>query len=305
VRSDGGRRGTWSSCSRALLCFAAAAAAADLGVLRSAFEWEAAAQQQIPAAQSADLTLGAGDLLAIEVLGLEDLSRKVRIGTDGTIRMPMVGSLDVAGLKPPEVEELVAQALREKQLVNAAAVSVIVEEYVSRGVSVMGAVAKPGTYQVVGGKTVFDVLLEAGGVVGKTREILIIRELAPGRMERITVDATELLVEGDLTNNVEVLAGDVVVVPEETTFKVFVNGAVSSQGPIEFAAGSPLTLLQAISAAGGSDERANLSKVRILRRRDDGTPETIVVNLKRVRKGLDQDVVLQENDIVVVDERFF
>jgi polysaccharide export outer membrane protein len=182
---------------------------------------------------------------------------------------------------------------------------VTVEEYVSRGVSVMGAVVRPGTYQVVGGKTVFDVLLEAGGLSGKTQEILIIRELAPGHIERIAVDATKLLVEGDLSDNVEVKAGDVVMVPEETTFKVFVSGAVATQGPIEYAAGSPLTLLQAISAAGGSNERANLNKVKILRRRPDGSPETIVVNLKRVRKGLDQDVVLQENDIVVVDERFF
>jgi polysaccharide export outer membrane protein len=267
---------------------------------------EAAFAQPPPqVATSANLVIGPGDLLMIEVLGLEDLSRKARVGTEGTIRMPLVGELEVAGLKPSEVEALIAQTLREKQLVNDAAVSVVVEEYVSRGVSVMGAVTRPGTYQIIGGKTVFDVLLEAGGVTSATREIVIIRELGPGHTERMTVDAAKLLIEGDLSGNVDLRAGDVVVVPGDTIYRIFVNGAVASQGPIEFMAGSPLTLLQAISAAGGTNERANLNKVKILRRRPDGTPDTIMVNLKRVRKGLDQDVVLEENDIVVVDERFF
>jgi polysaccharide export outer membrane protein len=263
-----------------------------------------AAQEAAPALQT-ELAVGAGDLLAIEVLGLEELSSKVRIGEDGQIRLPLLGALEVRGMSPTEVGDLIAFTLRDKKLVNEATVSVLVEEYVSQGVSLMGAVVRPGTYQVVGGKTIFDVLLEAGGLSGEAREIMIIREHAPNRIERIKVDAVKLLVEGDLSYNVELEAGDIVMVPEATTLKVFVNGAVANQGPIEFAAGEPLTLLQAMSAAGGASERAKLGEVKILRRRPDGSPQTMVVNLKRVRKGLDTDVLLEANDIVVVDERFF
>jgi polysaccharide export outer membrane protein len=169
---------------------------------------------------------------------------------------------------------------------------------------VTGAVGSPGVYQVVGGKTLFNVLLEAGGVNADAREIIILRP-GPTGTERIKIDAAKLLVEGDLSVDVGLRAGDIVMVPEATQFKVFVNGAVSQQGPVEFSAGEPLTLLQAISAAGGVSERAKLDKVKILRRLPDGSPQSVVVNMKRVRKGLDPDVVLQANDIIVVGERFF
>jgi polysaccharide export outer membrane protein len=72
------------------------------------------AAQQPQSATSANLLIGPGDLLTVEVLGLEDLSRKVRVGTEGTIRMPLVGELEVAGLKPGDIESLIAATLRSR-----------------------------------------------------------------------------------------------------------------------------------------------------------------------------------------------
>lgn len=270
-----------------------------------AFAAQAPVQPAPADARSETLTVGPGDLLVIEVLGLEEFNRRVRILGDGTIKLPLIGYLDVAGLTPNEVESLVGKMLEEKKLVNDPLVSVFVEEYVSQGVVVMGAVTTPGTYQIVGGKTLFDVLFAAGGIRAGARDIVILREVAEGVMDRIEVDATRLVVQGDLTADVPLVAGDIVMVPEPTMLTIFVSGAVQRQGPINYPAGQPMTVLQALAAAGGASDRAKLKKVTILRNLESGMPETIVLNMRAIAKGKEPDVVLQPNDTVVVGERFF
>ncbi|MDX1382025.1 MAG: polysaccharide biosynthesis/export family protein [Thermoanaerobaculia bacterium] len=270
--------------------------------------WSQSPRQQAgrdPEERSENLSVGPGDLLVIEVLGLEEFNRKVRILGDGTIKLPLVGYLSVEGLTPNQVESLVGTTLEERSLVNDPLVSVFVEEYVSQGVVVMGSVSNPGTYQVVGGKTLFDVLFEAGGISSSAREVVVLRELAEGQMQRITVDATRLVGEGDLSADMPLVAGDIVMVPDPVQFTIYVSGAVSRQGPIRYEAGQPMTVLQAIAAAGGASERAKLKSVMILRNLEGGVPETIVLNMKKIRKGQAPDVVLEPNDTVVVGERFF
>jgi polysaccharide export outer membrane protein len=265
----------------------------------------ASAQVSLDEIRSENLSVGAGDLLVIEVLGLEEFSRRVRILGDGTIKLPLIGYLEVEGLTPNQVESRVGELLEERDLVNDPLVSVFVEEYVSQGVVVMGAVNVPGTYQIVGGKTLFDVLFAAGGIKGGARDIVVLREISEGVMDRLEVDATRLVVEGDLSADISLTAGDIVMVPEPTQLTIFVSGAVSRQGPIQYPAGQPMTVLQALSAAGGATERAKLKKVMILRNLDSGLPETIVLNMKKIAKGAEPDVVLRPNDTVVVGERFF
>jgi polysaccharide export outer membrane protein len=249
--------------------------------------------------------LGPGDVLGIEVLGVEELSRSLRVQADGTIKLPVVGVLQVAGLVPRQVEALLARALEDRRLVNEPAVSVFVEEYVSQGVMVRGAVVKPGDYQIVGGKTLFDVLFEAGGIAEGAREVVIIRKDEEGRRERLTVDAVRLYVEGDLAADVDLVPGDIVMVSRGRRAQIFVTGAVSRQGAIEFDESQPFTVLQAITAAGGSGERAKLANVHVLRRMPDGSVKTFVIDLKKVRRGKEPDLELEPNDTVVVGERFF
>jgi len=253
-----------------------------------------------------DYVVGPNDLLDIKVFELSQLDRTVRVTKDGTISLPLLGQVPVGGLTPRGVEEKIAQMLRDGNLVRDPQVSVFVQEFVSRRVFVQGAVSKPGIINLLGDRTLLDVVGEAGGLIDRAgTRIYVVRPFAAGGAERIEVDAERLVYQGDPSANLRVQPGDIVMVPYEQVFKVFVNGAVSRPGPVEYAGGEPMTVLQAVTAAGGGNDRANESRVQIIRRMPDGSKQLFKVNLKRVKRGKDEDMLLQRNDIVVVPESFF
>lgn len=91
--------------------------------------------------------------------------------------------------------------------------------------------------------------------------------------------------------------------PHAQTEVVYVNGAVNKSGPVSFSSGDGMTVLQAITAAGGATVRARLGRVFVLRRGPEGE-ERIAVDAKKILKGKAPDVPLQPSDVVVVDEWF-
>ncbi len=256
-------------------------------------------------AASGEPRLGPGDVFEIDVFGLPELGRKVRIAGDGTITLPLLGSFKVAGLTPRQAETEIAGRLAIQELVNDPQVSVFVEEFQSRSVSVQGAVRSPGVYQLLGRTRLLDVLSQAGGLSGRQgSEALILR--GDGADQRtLTADLDRLLGEGDLAQNLALEPGDVVMVPEARSQRVYVTGAVSRPGPIDFSSSEGITVLQAITAAGGPTARANLKSVKILRRLADGSQEQLEVNVKAIQKGRRDDVPLAKNDTVVVGEWLF
>ena len=253
--------------------------------------------------------IGPQDVLSIEVFGLAEIDRRVRVLGDGSVSLPLLGSFQVAGMSPQAVQQRVAQMLIDRELVNDPQVSVFVEEYKSSTVSLQGAVQKPGLYPLIGPRTLLEILSEAGGTLGGQAnragaEIIILRRDTAGALRRIRLSA-ELLLEGDPASNIYLEAGDVVLLPHAQRHRIYVTGAVRSPGPVEFSSSEGITVLQAVSAAGGPNERANQNKVHIVRRLADGSQERINVDLKKIRKGRAPDVVLENNDTVVVGEWFF
>ena len=119
------------------------------------------------------------------------------------------------------------------------------------------------------------------------------------------MDAEALIDRGDASLNVALQPGDAIVVPHVKTFRVYVTGAVSKPGSVEFRSTEGITVLQAITAAGGPTERASLSKVSILRSNPDGSQEKIQLNLRKIQKGKQPDQPLRKNDSVVVGEWLF
>lgn len=254
--------------------------------------------------------VGENDLLKVEVFGLDDFDRQVRVLRDGTISLPLVGSLAIAGLTLEEAQSKIADELRRRRLVRDPQVTLFVEEYLSRSVAVQGAVQRPGVYQMLGSKTLLEVIGEAGGLSGREgeragRQIFVVRTDPQGKQRRLELDARRLVDEGDPSLNIPLLPGDVVVVPFDRKQRIYVSGAVRNPGAVEFLESEGISLLQAITAAGGPSERARLGKVLIKRRQDDGGEELIEVNLKRVKNGKANDVPLVKNDTVVVGDWFF
>lgn len=251
--------------------------------------------------------IGPGDLLEVQLLGLEQLDRKVRVEFDGSIRLPLLGYLAIGGLTRRQAEERISRALEEGNFVKNPQVSLFVEEYVSRKVRIQGAVASPGVYSLLRGTRLLDLLLEAGGYSGQGhgKSIVVLRRGEGGPSQTLEIDALELLAGSDSSLDILLRPGDVILVPEARTVRVFVTGAVTSPGIVSYSTGEGMTLLQAIIATGGPTNRTRLSKVYVLRRLPDGTQEKIRINVKAIQRGKEDDFVLHENDTVVVGEWFF
>jgi len=254
---------------------------------------------------SREAPVGAEDLLEISVFEIPDLTRTVRVSERGTITLPLLGELKVGGLTPAQLEERLRDELGRKYLEDPQ-VSVFVREHGSKKVSVLGAVGKPGVYEMLGARTLLQVLSEAGGLTKEAGADLFILRMRPeGGSETIPVDLLGLMSNRDPTQNLNVHPGDIVSVPIDQQLYIYVDGAVRTPGRIEQLASRPITLGQAIAKAGGATERANLKSIQILRKGKDGAPQALSANLSRIRKGKDPDQPLQDGDVVVVPETFF
>ncbi len=257
-------------------------------------------------ANVADYVIGAHDLLEISVFELDQLNRTVRVNTEGSITLPLLGKIQVGGLTPEQAEAQIARMLQDRHLVKNPQVTVFIKEFVSRRVSVQGAVNRGGLYPMLGQKTLLDMIGEAGGLSDRAgKKIYILRPYAPPGEERIEIDAEKLVYEADPMLNVPLQPGDIIMVPYQRKIRIYVNGAVQQPGVKEFFADEEVTLLQAVTAAGGTTDRANESRVQVIRRLPDGTKRMFKVNLKRIKRGRAEDLLLEPNDVVYVPESFF
>jgi polysaccharide export outer membrane protein len=249
--------------------------------------------------------VGAEDLIEISVFEIPDLNRTVRVSSRGTISLPLLGEIRVEGLTPMEVESRLRDELGRRYLQDPQ-VSVFVKEHGSSKVSVLGAVGKPGVYEMIGPRTLLQILSQAGGLTDDAAaELFLIRGANNGNTERIPIPVQDLMAHHDPALNVAIRSGDIISVPIEQEIYIYVDGAVKNPGRVEHPASRSITLLQAIAKAGGTTDRANLKEIQVLRKGEDGTQKVVQVNLKRIRKGKDLDPLLQDGDIVVVQETFF
>src|SRR2546425_10260676 len=258
-----------------------------------------------PTVAGPDHPVGPEDLLEISVFEIPELNRTVRVSEKGTISLPLLGEMEVKGLTAMQLEDHLRQALSQKYLQDPQ-VSVFVREFGSKKVSVIGAVGKPGVYEMLGPRTLLQILSEAGGLEKEAGSHLYVIRAAPeGTAQTIPVRVGDLLMNRNPELNLAVQPGDVISVPIDRPIYIYVDGAVKTPGRLEELASRPISLLQAIAKAGGVSERANLKAIQILRRASDGTQGDLRVNLKRIRQGKEPDPMLEEGDVVVVSETFF
>jgi polysaccharide export outer membrane protein len=254
---------------------------------------------------SGDYRIGKHDLLEIRVFDLEELDQTVRVSSDGSISVPLLGKLDVAGLTKTELESLIAGLLEERYVRNPQVI-VFVKEYESKKVAVSGTVKEPGTFEMLGQKTLLEMISLAGGLdkdFGK--EIIIFREGEDGTTNRIAVDLERLVYLADPSLNIVLVPGDIVYVPAIEKIRIFVSGAVKDPNLYEVPRSEPVTVLKAVTLAGGTTDRAAEKKVQILRTDENGERVVLEVNLKKIKRGKIEDPILEEDDVVFVPESFF
>ena len=161
-----------------------------------------------------DDRLGPGDVITVSVLSADTLNRKVRVDSGGRIALPLVGNIQVAGLSPREVEQIIADVLREKYM-NDPQVGVFVEESASMRFSIEGAVKLPSIYHVKGRTTLLQAIAAGGGFtnLADTADVKLIR--GTGAEQKILVFNAEEIKAGKVADPV-ILANDVIVATPST-----------------------------------------------------------------------------------------
>lgn len=268
----------------------------------------------IAAAQSANSTadyrIGPDDLIQVTIYNIPEQDARVtprtvilRVSQDGAVVVPLVGAITAKGKTTSQLE----QELRQKyqKYIRDPQVGVLITEYRQR-VSVMGAVQKPGVFELTGPKTVIDMVALAGGITERAgNQVLLYRQDAEGKRQSAVIDLLVLAnPSGQITDskdaqlvNMPVQAGDVINVPQAGTY--FVDGAVHKPG--SYPISRNYTLTQALATAGGVDpELADYSSVTIYRRRGPTNVETIPVDLDNVLARKSEDLQVQPDDVIIV-----
>jgi polysaccharide biosynthesis/export protein len=240
------------------------------------------------------LKLGVGDLIEFNVYNVPDLATKTRIASDGTIYLPLVSQVHVAGLTIDEARVLIETRLSEGHYLKDPHVSLFVDEYLSEGVSILGEVFKPGVYPVLGQQHLFDLISMAGGLTEKAgRTVTVTRR--DDTSTPITLPISQNLSDNP-ESNIALFPGDTVIVRKADI--AYVVGDVARPSGILIDRGT-LTVLQAVAMAGGTTRTASLGGTRILRKGPTGTVE-VPIQLNKILKAKAPDVPLQANDILVV-----
>ena len=252
-----------------------------------------------------EFKIGAKDLLEISVFGLEELNRTVRVSEEGKISLPLLGEIQVGGLTKTELEKKLSQLLEEEYLQNPQ-VTVFIKEYQSKRVFMLGAVGKPGPYELLGRQTLLHLISQAGGLTNDAGdEIIIIRKLQDGTNTSFRIPIDNLILEGDTELNIPLEPDDIVNIPADKAVFVYIFGQVRNPGALEVKKSNMPTLLRAIAQAGGFTDRASKSGVIIKRIDQEGKETQIKVNVKDIIKGKRKDIPLKENDLVYVPESIF
>jgi polysaccharide export outer membrane protein len=171
-----------------------------------------------------DYRIGADDLLEIQVFGVEQLSRSVRVNSRGQVSLPLVGTLDVGGLTAQEAEALITSRLADKFLQNPQ-VSLFIKEYTTQRVTIEGAVQKPGIYPLRGPTTLLRSLALAGGQASLSdmHEVMLFRADAGGKNTTLVYDV-ERIRSGELEDP-SVVNDDLIVVKRSAN-RVFLRDSI-------------------------------------------------------------------------------
>lgn len=158
-------------------------------------------------------TLGPGDLFQLEIVGEKDLPKEYQVAADGTVTLPYIHTVQVAGLEPQQVAAEVRKRLMEGQVLTDPSVVVTVKEYRSKNVTLLGQVQKPGRFPITPGMTLLQAVSLSGGFtsIAQAGRVSLTRTTA-GKSKTVVVDVEEIY-EGR-AQDIPLQAGDSIYVPE-------------------------------------------------------------------------------------------
>jgi polysaccharide export outer membrane protein len=268
---------------------------------------------------SADYRLGPGDELEVFISGYSDRSVSVTVSESGDVTIPLMGTVRAAETTTIELEERIAQALIDKQLVLLPEVLVHVAEHVARPIYVLGEVDFPGQYMMSQQLTVMEAIFLAGGLdFPAARYGYLHRRVSEGPIEApnpamlgqadrplpghtvMRIDLQPLKEGGVLESDIMLRPGDVIAVPRRVAELFYVIGDVTKAGSFEIPAQRTLTVGQALAYAGGPTKSAKASRAVVIRTEADGTRRELPVDFAAVLRGKKADFDVLPNDVIFV-----
>ena len=262
----------------------------------------------LPGFASEDYRLGPEDEIEIRVWSHDDLTRKMRVGLNGTISFPFVGEIKAQGMTAMDLQRELERRLGPKYIIDPH-VSITVSEYKSQKFFVVGNVNKPGTYPLTKPIRVVEAISLAGGLEtgsggkgasGSTMAVIVRARPGEKRDQPRLPDQTptgdkvkvSLLaaMAGDPQQNLEIKNGDTIYVP---ALFYYVQGQVKNCGRYPYE--ENMTVLMAVTTAGGFTDKASSRRAYIVREKD-GKKQDIKVKL---------DDPIQPGDVVTVPESWF
>lgn len=217
-------------------------------------------------AQATREVLGPGDTVRVTAYRNPDLTTEGRLTEQGKLNMPLVGEISLKGMTPDQAAKAIADRLKGGKYVLEPQITVAVVQARSRLVSVLGNVKSPGRYELDGTSAkISDVIAMAGGLDPNASDKITVQRNGAQKSEPISVDFSSII-EGDLSKNIEVSGGDSVFVPRAPV--VYVHGEVAKGGAYRIE--PDMTVMQAISLAGGITPRGSQNRVQLRRKGEDG-----------------------------------
>ena len=247
--------------------------------------------------------LGPGDLLEVSEFHSPEFHSTVRVSQTGTVTLPMIGEIKLAGFAEEDASKVIAAALMEKGMLLHPQVFILVTQYAAQDVSVLGEVTRPGVYPYTAHHRLLDLIAAASGASPAAGSVVAIYKrdvpdtpqlvaLSPQTEDKNAAHATE--------RNPELEPGDTIQVSRAQL--VYVVGDVIRPGGFTIDPAQQLTVLQALSLAWGPSQNASTQKALLIREQADGGRTVTELNLKRMLHGQDPDQPVHERDILFVPD---
>ena len=244
----------------------------------------------------ANYVVGSQDVLVITSYDQQDLSGEFMVEADGSFGYPLVGRIEAGGMTLRQVEATIRRQLIEGGFFKQPEITVSVKEYRSRKIYVLGEVRTPGVHALSGAMRLVEALALADSTLPTAGAEVVILPASqdPSRPSRDNVVRVNLrdLEEGDASQNVLLRDGDTILVPRAE--EVYVFGQVKNPGAYSVR-DDDMTVLQALSLAGGITDRGAMGRIEIVR----------IVEGERQELRVELSDYVLPGDTVVVPERFF
>lgn len=288
-----------------------------------------------PVSTDTGYVLGVGDRIRMDLFNVPEYSGEFEVLVDGAIHIPVVGAVSVSGLTLERASLVLAE--RMLQVARRPIVTLSLVQARPITVAIAGEINRPGSYtldQISGAPTLTQALQQAGGITqsADVRQIQIRRVQSAGSSQTMTVDLWELVQDGNLSQDLALRDGDRIVIPTATSMDlevarrlantsfaatrttplpVAIVGEVNRPGPYtltpnqESSVGAEnqiLTVTQAIQAAGGITQSADIRRIEVHRTSYTGEEQVIAVDFWQLLQSgdLSQDLPLQSGDTIVI-----